>query len=525
MAKHQQSDDTIMRDETTGSGGWVYRRFRSIGLNQVNALSMVFILSFTVIFSLLLIHDEIQGFNESLKSQHQHYVADETARLEAMVEKIDALMKYAGANHREPSKAVEFISSVFAQSGVVFVLLEDQEGNVLFQSEALEIPGSVRGECSVVREGKTVSALIVRKPLQNGFLLVCGSYMSQFDHLYETRRHELKTKLIRLVLGIVTLAFILFGFMYGISKIVNMMLSRDVNGFLEFFGAAAERYQVMNPDTTFFKEFRMMAGYANAMVDTIAEQKHSLETLNATLEEKVRRKTAALEVKNFALEEEKAFSQELLASQKQFIRYAIHETNTPLSVIMTNIELYTMKEGRNRYLAKIEAAVKNIFSIYDDLGYLVKKDQVEYPKRSIVMGEYVQSRIAFFDEVAQYAGVSFVYRTEGECPIVFNETKLQRIIDNNLTNAIKYTRPNETIRVDVACDGENVRFSVESLSEPIRDTEKIFEAYYRERKKSDGFGLGLNLVKSICDEEGVEIMIASDETKTRFDYRFKQEKR
>jgi hypothetical protein len=39
-----------------------------------------------------------------------------------------------------------------------------------------------------------------------------------------------------------------------------------------------------------------------------------------------------------------------------------------------------MKNKKDRQLSKIEAAVKNIFSIYDDLSYLVKKDQVPYPK-------------------------------------------------------------------------------------------------------------------------------------------------
>lgn len=345
------------------------------------------------------------------------------------------------------------------------------------------------------------------------------SYASATNMDHESQR--LKGQLIKIMVEIATLALIIFGFIVGISKIVNSMIARDMERFLEFFESAHEKEMCILPNDLYFNEFKKMAGYANEMSAMIYEQKESLYTLNATLEEKVRQKTAALEVKNLALEEEKQFSQELLGSQKQFIRYAIHEINTPLSVIMTNIELYTMKEGRNRYLAKIEAAVKNIFSIYDDLGYLVKKDQVEYPKRSIALDEYVESRIAFFDEVAQHAGLSFEFSSAcAGCTIDFNETKLQRIIDNNLTNAIKYTQPGEVIRIRLIREANTIRFSVESRSERIRDTHKIFEAYYRERKKSDGFGLGLNLVKSICDEEEVTIAITSTEELTRFDYCF-----
>lgn len=335
--------------------------------------------------------------------------------------------------------------------------------------------------------------------------------------------HALKGRLIKIIVEIATLALILFGFIFGISKIVSSMIARDMERFMKFFESAHEKTQLIEPDELYFNEFKRMSGYANEMAQTIDEQKESLQALNAGLEERVRFKTQAIQQKNEALEKEQQFSQELLESHKQFIRYAIHETHTPLSVIMANIELFSMNEGRNRYLAKIEAAVKNIFSIYDDLSYLVKKDQIEYPKKAIDLGEYVKKRLEFFDEVAHFSNLTFNF-TEPEFPswIQFNETKLQRVIDNNLTNAIKYTKNGEEIRVGIGCDTQGCLFWVESKSQKIHDPQKIFEAYYRERKKTDGFGLGLSLVKSICDEDGVEIKISSDNELTRFEYTFKK---
>lgn len=335
--------------------------------------------------------------------------------------------------------------------------------------------------------------------------------------------HQLKGRLIKIIVEISTLALILFGFIFGISKVVNSMIAKDMEHFMNFFEAAHEKRNSIDKEDLYFSEFKRMAGYANEMADTIHEQKESLKALNAGLEERVRFKTKALQEKNAALEEEQKFSQGLLDSHKQFIRYAIHETHTPLSVIMANIELFSMNEGRNRYLAKIEAAVKNVFSIYDDLSYLVKKDQIEYPKKAIDLGEYVEKRLEFFDEVAHFSNLSFEFIAPPFAAwIQFNETKLQRVIDNNITNAIKYTKNGENIRVGVECSAWECRFWVESHSEKIHDSEKIFEAYYRERKKSDGFGLGLSLVKSICDEDGVEIKIASDIDITRFEYLFKK---
>jgi signal transduction histidine kinase len=239
------------------------------------------------------------------------------------------------------------------------------------------------------------------------------------------------------------------------------------------------------------------------------------------LEQKVQDKTQALQDNYEELKKAQQFSQDLLDSQKRFLRHAVHETNTPLSVIVTNIDLFTMKHGKDKQLSKIDAAVKNIFNIYDDLSYLVKKDQVEYPRAAINLNTYLQSRKEFFEEVAEQSRLSFVFAPcEGEHYIYFNETKLQRIIDNNITNAIKYTLPSEQIHIQTYLKGTHIHFEIYSRSKKIEDINKVLEPYYRENKKMDGFGLGLNLVKSICDEEGVAITIDSSDDVTRFSYSF-----
>ncbi|MDY0233129.1 MAG: sensor histidine kinase, partial [Sulfurimonas sp.] len=179
---------------------------------------------------------------------------------------------------------------------------------------------------------------------------------------------ELKSLMIKKTLSIATLAFILFAIMLGFYKLFNAILQRDIDIFMKFFKESAHTEQKLNPQEMFFEDFKIMVGYANSMVETISEQKHTLRDLNQGLEEKVLQKMSKLESINENLKKEKKFSQDLLKSQKEFLRYTVHETNTPLSVILMSIELYLMKNPRDRQLSKIEAAVKNIFSIYDDLS-------------------------------------------------------------------------------------------------------------------------------------------------------------
>jgi len=319
---------------------------------------------------------------------------------------------------------------------------------------------------------------------------------------------HLKSLLIKTILIIFTLSFIIFTIAFGFYKVLNEILQKDIRNFLSFFEDAVSEKQISTPKSMFFKDFQVMGRYASEMLQTINEQKSSLEKLNVALEKKVERKTEDME--------------KLLISQKEFLRYAVHETNTPLSVILTSIELYSMKHPKERQLSKIEAAVKNIFTIYDDLSYLVKKEQVSYPKIAIELNEYVRSRIDFFTEVAELSKLSFVFNSyETTTYIYFNETKLQRIIDNTITNAIKYTLANEEIVVSVNAVNIEVDFSVSSRSKEIKDKDKVFDSFYREEKSREGFGIGLGLVKNICNEESVGIFLDSNDEKTTFRYRFK----
>lgn len=228
-------------------------------------------------------------------------------------------------------------------------------------------------------------------------------------------------------------------------------------------------------------------------------------------------------VQSKELEDGNIYSQNLITSQRQFLKHAVHETNTPLSVIMGNIEMFEMEFGKNKYLANIEVAMKNIFSIYDDLSYLVKKDHVNKTKHHIDFVDFVRARIDFFSSSALKAKSKFQFKSSlNKIILYFNEIKLQRIVDNNLTNAIKYTLPNETITIKLVVSNNQCDFIIESKSVQILDPRKIFEEYYREEVSKDGFGLGLNLVKRICHEENVGIKLESGENRASFTYTFKE---
>ncbi|CAI8219434.1 MAG: Cyclic di-GMP phosphodiesterase CdpA [Arcobacter lacus] len=222
------------------------------------------------------------------------------------------------------------------------------------------------------------------------------------------------------------------------------------------------------------------------------------------------------------LEIKSNYAQNLLTAQKQFLKYAVHETNTPLSVIMGNIEMFEIENGKNKYLSNIEVAMKNIVTIYDDLSYLIKKDYINPVSHKINLVDFVRSRVEFFDLSAKKSKKSFNFEScSNEIYINLSEVKLQRLVDNNLTNAIKYTFVGEVIDVNVCMKDNECKLIFKSNSTQILDKDKIFEEYYREKNSQEGFGLGLNLVKRICTEENIKIELESNEKWNSFTYIFK----
>lgn len=495
---------------------WLYQRFSRTRLHRINYLSIWFMLAFTLLFSLLVIHEEYKQFRSTIEIERARYIEREHEAMQAAAHRMERIFAFAyersgGVLEADFHALVELFETQRHQWVMLYDALSapalprdrfDGQG-----AKLLHVTGEQIAQHELLIHGRMESLLLLHRPLGGGYHLLLSHLLEPFEAQMQRQERELRARLIKLVLEVVTLSFILFGFIWAITKVLSALIERDIDAFLAFFAQGKEGRVQMKSEELFFDEFRSMSHSANAMMQTIDSQKLEFETLNASLEERVRSKTQML--------------QNLFEAQKRFIRHAIHETNTPLSVIMANIELYAMKHGRNRYLAKIEASIKQVFNIYDDLSYLVKKDLVEYPKKQIDLGEFVASRLRFFEEVSQMASheLYFEPRFEGVLHVQMNETKLQRIIDNNLTNAIKYTLRGEPIMVSLSAANAVAQLGFESRSHVIKDTRKIFEAYYREARFAEGFGLGLDLVKSICDEEGIEIEIHSDETRTQFIYR------
>jgi len=350
-----------------------------------------------------------------------------------------------------------------------------------------------------------------------------GVYLDDVEKVIAQKKERLKKRLIRYTMGILSLTVILFIISFIGLLIVNGIIRKEIDTFSRFFKKAAKTHTTIDKDQIELWEFKKMVKYINEMVDDIHEQQDKLKALNLTLERKVEEKTRDLSEKNSMLEKEKRFSENLLEAQDNFIKHSIHEINTPLAVIMMHIDMYKLKRGENKYLAKIEAAAKMIANIYDDLSYIVKKDRFVYAKKQIDLSAFLKERIDFFKEIARGNEQRIVAKIEEGIVIYFSDIELQRIIDNNLSNAIKYAHKHSDIVVRLKKENGLIVLEFQTYSKKIEDTRRIFEPFHQEVASKGGFGLGLQIVHGICKKECVDVQVDSGEEITVFRYLFKGE--
>lgn len=205
----------------------------------------------------------------------------------------------------------------------------------------------------------------------------------------------------------------------------------------------------------------------------------------------------------------------------RFIKDSMHEINTPLSIINVNIDLYNRSNPSNKYLQRIKAAAKTLATIYNDMDYLIKNERVAFEYEVINLSHYLRERIDYFQEVAALRNITIESKIMDDIILFFNPTQLQRIIDNNISNAIKYSYEEGKIEISLEAHNDDCVMVFKDSGVGIKDSQKIFDRYYRENKEKGGFGIGLNIVKAIIDHADIHLQIDSEEGKgSTFTYRF-----
>jgi len=191
----------------------------------------------------------------------------------------------------------------------------------------------------------------------------------------------------------------------------------------------------------------------------------------------------------------------------RFIKDSAHDINTPVSALMMSVSsLKAKRDADKRVVNHISISAKLISQIYNSLSFIAFNDKDEIIDEDFDLSDLVRESVKFFDEIAGIKGNTIVCVLE---PTMINmdRSRIQKVINNLISNALKYSYAKTEVKITL----KNHLFSIEDKGIGIakNDQKAIFNRFERKSKEIGGFGIGLDIVKSVCRAYGIQINIDS----------------
>ena len=194
----------------------------------------------------------------------------------------------------------------------------------------------------------------------------------------------------------------------------------------------------------------------------------------------------------------------------RFIKDTTHELNTPIAAILSNIQMIN-KDNIDEKLAKkinrIEIGAKTISNIYEDLTFVSLNNQIISNNEKLYFSQILNQRVDFFKSIASSKKIEFILDIKDDIFIVCDVKKLSKLIDNILSNAIKYNKFQGFIKVTLKDKILIIEDSGKGMSKD--NLSNLFTRYKRFDKSVGGFGIGLNIVSLIAKEYDLKIDVIS----------------
>ena len=186
-----------------------------------------------------------------------------------------------------------------------------------------------------------------------------------------------------------------------------------------------------------------------------------------------------------------------------FIANIVHDINTPIATINLNVKsLLKKSQEAPKKLQRILSSAKQLTDMQHDLLALADENK-EINQEPVNLKELSQDILSGFQ--LQYPNQVFEEHIHEQL-ITVNLVDLRRILQNLISNAVKYNRDNNPITLS----SSEKSLIIEDHGKGIANPEKIFEKNYREDYSIQGNGLGLASVLAMLDRNNITIMVSSE---------------
>lgn len=211
-------------------------------------------------------------------------------------------------------------------------------------------------------------------------------------------------------------------------------------------------------------------------------------------------------------------------SRREFVANVSHELRTPLTnvrgyteTLLDNADIDT--ETRNRFLTVIGSEADRMTRIVKDLLTLTRLDynRMEMKMEEVNLCRISRAAVQAMEIEAQSRDLKLIEHLPEQLPVIEGDAqRIQQVVINILSNAIKYNRPGGSVTIQGGTEGGYAFISVADtgIGVPKADLARVFERFYRVDKarsrESGGTGLGLAIARQIVENHGGALTFDSE---------------
>lgn len=224
-----------------------------------------------------------------------------------------------------------------------------------------------------------------------------------------------------------------------------------------------------------------------------------------------------------AYERSKEHEREIVRLKDEFVFVAAHELRAPVNAIRWNLEFLQEQKGAARLpketrerLGDIDRASARLLLLVEDLLQVARLDEgtVSITPQRFSLAEAVNEAVRIVKPFAKKAGIRLEV---GALPgmAYADPWRVTEVVENLLTNAVKYNRPSGTVTLEAAVEKDRVLLVVKDTGIGIApaDLPKMFTKFFRvqrqETQEVEGTGLGLFIVANLLRRMGGNIRVES----------------
>jgi signal transduction histidine kinase len=214
---------------------------------------------------------------------------------------------------------------------------------------------------------------------------------------------------------------------------------------------------------------------------------------------------------------ELAFAEQSATVKDQFVSQVSHELRTPLTSIRGFLAMLLDDDAselsaaeRDEYLAVIDRNAGRLLRLVEDLLFMAQMDEgrFELDKTEFDLVEVLAEAVEAARPLAHKRQIELRDQSESKVRLLGDRDRVAQVIDNLLSNALKFTPEGGEVTVDIARSNGSARLVVADTGVGMRRDEvrRLFERFYRTDTATaqaiPGTGLGLSICKAIVEAHG-----------------------